>query len=125
MSNEKTYKARIKHKSDITSNWQIVETTFIPLEGELIVYKDYTSEEYVDSNGQITYRTVPAIKIGNGQNYLIDLPFVTTGKMAEMIFHMDNKNIHVTETEKEFWNNKLNCELGDVTDDDLLIFNRN
>lgn len=117
-------KTRFKSKTDTTANWEIIQTSFIPFDGEVIIYKDYASEEYVTSNGHISTRTIPAMKVGNGQNYLIDLPFLTSGKMSEVIMHMEDSSIHVTPQEKEFWNNKLNCELGETADEDMLILNR-
>ena len=58
---------RIKLKRDTTANWNAA-TTFIPLEGEIILYTDY----YTDSGGVIH----PNLKVGNGSSLLSDLPFV-------------------------------------------------
>ena len=95
--------ARVQMKRDTTANWNAVGTTFIPLEGEIIVYLDYQT----DGNG-VTY---PGIKIGDGNAYLVDLPF-TTGKIENILnTHIADTDIHVTVAEKTFWNNKLNTHV--------------
>lgn len=44
-------------------------------------------------------------------------------QMKSAIAHMKNKNIHLQPGEREFWNNKLNCE--DEVSGEELILNRN
>ena len=97
---------RIKLKRDTTSNWRSVESTFIPLDGELIVYTDYRTETYLDSEGQSHSRNIPAFKVGTGNAYLGDLQFAV-----------------VTPEEIAFWNNKLNVD-ENVTNEKL-VFTRN
>ena len=96
-----TINTRIQLKRDTTANWTLVHGTFIPLEGEVIIYTDYRSETV---NG--VTRNIPGMKIGTGNAYLGDLPFVT-----------------VTSEEILFWNSKLNME--DTITDETLVFNRN
>ena len=60
----KEFKTRIACKHDIAANWSRA-TNFIPLAGEIIVYD-------CDLNADQTY---PRIKIGDGRNYINDLPF--------------------------------------------------
>lgn len=57
-------KTRIKHKHDIEANW-LKATNFVPLAGELIVYD--TDEKHL----------IPRFKVGDGENFLVDLPFST------------------------------------------------
>ena len=40
MADNKVMNVRIKLRSDLTANWNAVEDTFKPLEGEVIFYKD-------------------------------------------------------------------------------------
>lgn len=96
--------ARIQLKRDTTANWNKVKGTFIPLEGELIIYTDYRTETYTDS-GVTRTRHIPAFKVGTGNAYLGDLAFAI-----------------VTPEEIAFWNNKLNID-ENVTDEKL-VFNR-
>lgn len=97
---------RIQLKRDTKSNWSNVESTFIPMEGELIIYTDYRTETYIDGNGQTKTRNIPAFKIGTGNAYLGDLQFAV-----------------VTPEEIAFWNNKLNVD-ENVTNEKL-VFTRN
>lgn len=96
--------ARIQLKRDTTANWNKVKGTFIPLEGELIIYTDYRTETYTDG-GVTRTRHIPAFKVGTGNAYLGDLAFAI-----------------VTPEEIAFWNNKLNID-ENVTDEKL-VFNR-
>ena len=100
----KQLNTRIRLKRDTTNNWRSVEGSFIPLDGELIIYTDYRTETYTDNGVQKT-RNIPAFKIGTGNAYLGDLAFSI-----------------VTPEEIAFWNNKLNID-ENVTDEQL-VFNR-
>lgn len=100
---------------DTTENWQ-QRTSYVPIKGEIIVYSD---RNVIDG---VNY---PGIKIGDGLAYVVDLPFV--GQDSELTLlglinaHIEDMDIHVTEEEKNFWNNKLNYSI----DGEKLIFNRN
>lgn len=111
---ELTLKARLLAKRDTTAAWN-AKSGFIPKNGEIIIYTDH--ETIVDGS---TTKYVPGVKIGDGLAYLIDLPFSTDAVSKELIEHKSNSTIHVTSSDKNFWNNKLNCE---VVNDEL-IFNR-
>lgn len=63
MAIEKQIKSRIIHKHDIEANWNRAET-FIPKQGEIIVYD-------IDEN-----YTYERMKIGDGKTTIINLPFV-------------------------------------------------
>ena len=84
---------------DITDNWN-QRTDYIPSKGKIIIYLD-KNKKIID-NETIN---VPAIKIGDGLAYLIDLPFIDD----LFIDHINNINIHITEEKQAFWNNKINC----------------
>ena len=99
--------ARVQMKRDTAANWSAVGTSFVPLQGEIIVYLDYQT----DGNG-VTY---PGIKIGDGNAYLVDLPFVTENIENILNAHIADTGIHVTAAEKTFWNNKLNTHVNSET----------
>lgn len=63
MANEKTIKTRLLQKIDTEENW-LKAINFIPLKGELIVYSKDNNYPY------------DRIKIGDGINTVINLPFV-------------------------------------------------
>lgn len=115
-----TVNARISHKSDTTENWNAART-FIPLRGEIIIYTDHGQID--DGYGNLI--NVPGVKVGDGQAYLIDLPFVGAETRYEILTelrqHTNNTEIHVTAADREFWNNKLNYTVNNGN----LIFNRN
>lgn len=119
----KDLSARIKSTIDFKENWEQIETTFIPLNGEVIVYKDYESIDVEDNNGGTHTHYIPAMKIGNGINYLYDLPFLTSGESEEIQQHINNHTIHVSVADREFWDNKLNYN--STIENDVLEFNRN
>ncbi len=99
-----------------TAEWRS-KLSYIPAEGEVIIYTDKSS--YVDENENTVY--IPGIKIGDGQAYGIDLPFVGDDIVRALAEHARNTDIHTTAEEKAFWNNKLNCLYAEET----LTLNRN
>lgn len=84
--------------------------SFIPKPGEIIVYLDHgtVQQDGVDI-------PVPCMKIGDGNAYLADLPFIgddVAGQiMRDLTGHINNTTVHITDEERTFWNNKLNCEV--------------
>ena len=71
---EKTLNTRIQHKHDVEANWKKA-TTFVPKEGEIIIY---------DKDANYSYQR---IKIGDGTSTVTALPFVTTtvnGKIGDV-----------------------------------------
>ena len=88
--------------------------------GEIIVYSDYQT---VDGT------VIPGIKIGTGNAYVGDLPFVDEDTRVTLLAHIGNADIHVTAAQKTFWTNKINIDdsyeiiHGDL-EDETLIFTR-
>lgn len=115
-----TIPVRYKLTRDTTANWN-AHRDFIPMRGEVIIYTDHGHIE--DGFGHMI--NVPGIKIGDGSAYLIDLPFVNDDVryqiLTELREHSQNTDIHVTQNEKTFWNNKLNYTINNGN----LILNRN
>lgn len=118
-----TINSRIQNKKDTTANWNAARG-FVPLAGEVIIYTDYkTIRKEID--GEMTDVHVPGVKIGDGQTYVQDLPFVDTELRDRLMEHINNQDIHVTLREKLFWNNKLNVDDTSEVVDTALVFNRN
>ena len=112
-----TINARILAKNDTTSNWNMVRGSFTPKKGEIIIYNDYQTV-----NGQL----IPGIKIGTGNAYVGDLPFVDEDTRATLLAHIGNADIHVTAAQKSFWNGKIDVdETNGEVSDETLIFTRN
>lgn len=105
-----------------TAEW-ITQSSVIPTAGTILIYTDHGT--YTDENDNNI--TVPGIKISDGSTPLIDIPFVGDDIHKEIMDTLNNHindNIrHITAGERDFWNNKLNCE--DIVINNNLIFNRN
>lgn len=105
-----------------TNEWANQSSAVFPA-GTILVYTNAGS--YINDNNDTII--VPKIKISDGSTPVIDSSF-----LGDEIYHeiMDtlndhiNDNIrHITAEEREFWNNKLNCE--NTVNDNNLILNRN
>lgn len=100
-----------------TAYWNS-QLDYRPPEGMLVIYTDYQS--YEDDQGNIVY--VPGFKIGDGNAYLIDKPFVGEADSKLLQEHIEDIGVHIQPGEREFWNNKLNYN---EPEGDLLEFTRN
>ena len=123
-----TVNTRIQLKRDTTANWNAARG-FVPLRGEVILYTDYYSYEK-EIDGRTRTVLVPAIKVGDGNAYVQDLPFVDEDLRDMLMEHINNMDLHVTLGEKNFWNNKINVDdayeaVHDELVDEMLILNRN
>lgn len=92
----------------------------IPDEGQIIVYLDYRSKEV---DGRTVY--IPGVKIGTGNAYVQDLAFIDEGIAEDLMAHITDSEVHVTQFERNKWNNKLNVDDASEVVDGALIFNRN
>lgn len=103
-----------------TAGWNS-NPQYLPKAGEICIYTDAVIVTD-DLGNTIAY---PDIKIGDGNTYLIDKPFVTAGVRYTLLNalydHENNHVIHITQEEREFWNAKLNYEESGET----LVFTRN
>ena len=72
---------------------------------------------YTDARTDAFGSHYPDYKIGNGIGYLYDLPFANN----PIYEHMNNTTVHITQEEREFWNNKVRTDLTQQSDG-LLIF---
>ena len=106
------YATALNMKYNTTEYWN-ANGRWIPAAGEVVIYSDgnsYTSND-------VTY-TSPALKIGDGEAYLADLPYAYSNFQE----HISNTNIHITAEDRAFWDNKLN--LDDVVINETLLLNR-
>lgn len=91
-----------------TATWNS-QPQLISAKGFIYIYSDYRQNE----QGQ----NVPAMKVGDGNAYLIDMPF-----SDELLYeHLADNIRHITQQEREFWNNKVRCFTSDIQDD-VLVF---
>ena len=78
--------SKITYFSDTTANWA-TKTSLVSAANVFYIYTDYQTI----TQGSSTIN-IAGVKIGDGNAYVVDLPFVT-----------------VSQAEKEFWNNKVRC----------------
>lgn len=83
------------------------QLTLVSKPNTLYVYTD----RQIDSGGNV----IAGIKVGDGNAYVIDLPFIDSVVME----HISDSDIHITSAERNFWNNKVSCY---YTGTDQLIF---
>ncbi len=83
-----------------TESWNR-QPLLIAEEGVVYVYSDHGSV-LVDGSPV----DVPAIKIGDGSTYLIDLPFVDADLSEDFQDHINNTTVHVTAEERILWNKR-------------------
>lgn len=81
----------------------------------LYIYRDYK---------QVDGIKVSAMKIGDGTSYLIDLPFIGEGISQRLENHIADTISHITDQERDFWNNKVTA-LEDSVDNENLILSKN
>ena len=79
----------------------------------IYVYTDH--QKKTDSWGRVT--DIPGIKIGDGKAYLIDLPFVDDIYLS----HINDSTIHVTQDEKNRWNNKVRAIVTRIDPENLIF----
>ena len=109
---------KLKVKVGTTEYWN--STKFIPDAGQIVVYTDKGTKTV---DGETVY--VPGIKIGSGSAYVQDLAFVGDDIASDLIAHIGDENIHVSDHDRTLWNNKLNVtDFAEVVDN-VLVFNRN
>ena len=84
----------------MTGEWN-AQKGLIGKKDHIYVYTDYETLDGVD---------IPALKIGDGKAYLIDIPFAD-GNATALLDHVKNKIVHLTAEERAFWNNKVTCFL--------------
>lgn len=97
---------------DTTAHWN-AQTMLIAKRGHVYVYSDYLTIDETD---------VPAMKIGDGTSYLIDLPFAS-GNNDLFSEHVNNIVRHITADERTFWNNKVTCFVSQA-DPTCLVFSK-
>lgn len=93
------------------------DISYIPQKGEVRLYLDKTT---ITQDGQTI--TIPGIKVGDGLAYGVDLPFLGDDILQQLLDHIANTSLHITQQERIFWNNKINCE--EEVSEETLILNR-
>ena len=100
---------------DTVAGWNAKPTLTSKL-GTVYVYTDYKT--ILDLQGGVI--NIPAIKIGDGNAFLIDLPFMG-GNEDEFLQHINNNQIHITQAEREFWNSKVRPVVTQESNERLIL----
>lgn len=91
-----------------TARWNS-DPTRIAKRGYVYIYSDWKT----DTDGQY----LAGIKIGDGSAYLIDLPF-----LDEIYYkHLEDRIVHITQQEREFWNDKVRCYIDPINPENLIF----
>lgn len=100
----------IKGKNIIsgTTEWWSQHSSMISQEGFIYIYTDHQRLNGAD---------IPGVKIGTTNAYVIDLPFVDDVYSA----HIADTIIHITNEEREFWNNKVTAYVDPTKEDKLIL----
>ena len=101
--------------SDTTEGWNSNINT-IAEKGHLYVYTDHHKVD----NGDGTFTDVPAMKVGDGTSYLIDMPFISTDDYDLLMDHINNWQIHVSENDRTRWDQNLSAQVNESRE--CLIF---
>ncbi len=105
---------KLGFRVDTKQNWDS-QRNLISEQGVIYFYTNYKARQ-LENN---IIQNIPAMKLGDGKAFLIDLPFMG-GDTIEFEQHIKNKTIHITQQERQEWNNKIVCS---VTDDNLVFEN--
>lgn len=117
MSVSSILKSRIIIKHDTTANWED-NPLFVPFSGEFIVFSD----AFQKKDGTL----LPGVKVGDGSTTVLELPFISSDfeEIQDIIDdHINNTVVHITQEERERWNDKVDCRYDE--DETLLFFKDN
>lgn len=91
-----------------TATWNS-QPQLISKRGYIYIYSDYKQNEQEQN--------IPGFKVGDGSAYLIDMPFADDLIQK----HLSNNIIHITQEEREFWNNKVRCYIDPLNEHNLIF----
>lgn len=100
-----------------TAHWE--ENDIVPQSGVIVIYSDYKT---VEIDGQSIL--VPGMKVGDGKKSLSTIPFVGVKTELQVLNHIADEVRHITQEEREKWNNKINIDESDIEENENLIINR-
>lgn len=106
---------KISYQMRTAAEWN-QDPQFMSAQGVLYIYMNYGQTQ----EGQ----PLTGLKIGDGNSYVIDLPFISGGAITsqEMKQHIQNQTIHITQFERNSWNNKVTTY--NYVQNENLIFSR-
>lgn len=95
------------------------EPLTISEQGAIYIYSNYKNNNGIN---------IPGMKIGDGLAYIIDLPFITDASteainnvISLLNNHVASTDIHITQAERDFWNNKVTASLNEANLEELIL----
>lgn len=101
---------------DTTANWNL-QSDLITERGAIYIYSDYTYIE--DGAGNLI--PIAGLKIGDGTSYLIDMPYESEASSTMLIEHIADSTAHITDSERNKWNNKVTAFMDESQPDTLVL----
>lgn len=95
---------------DSTVAWS-TQTSYVPPKGQLIIYMDGTTVDGV---------TYPKFKVGDGNAYVVDLPFTEGDFEAQLQAHLANQSAHLSAIDRTKLENSVVVSL---EDENLILSN--
>lgn len=92
------------------SYWQ-EHSSFIGKKGDIIIVSDYKKKDN---------KNIAGIKVADGLAYAIDLPYVNDILGTELTSHINDTVIHVSQDDRDRWDNKVSARMGD--NDTLILY---
>ena len=92
-----------------TEHWN-KQKTLIAVKGMIYLYSDF--KKVTGENGKEYY--IAGVKVGDGNSYLIDIPFLNSDSVA-MAEHISNTKIHVSPADRLLWDSKYKISEKDGT----------
>ena len=80
----------------------------------------YVTTDYKTVTKDETTYNIPAFKIGDGNGYIVDLPYATVDEQT-FFDHVNDRVVHITQGEREFWNNKNRVEIDENNPECLVM----
>lgn len=99
---------QVNVRFNTTSGWNS-QPSYRTEENTIYIYTDYQ----VDEDGNY----LAGIKVGDGGSLLIDKPFLDQLYLQ----HIYDRSCHITQEEREFWNNKVRCYYSEIEDGTIIF----
>ena len=109
------FDTKLNFKSMTTAQWA-TQTQLVSQPNTIYIYTDHHTKS--DGNGGTI--DIAGFKLGDGQAYVIDLPFLNVDEEA-FNEHVNNALVHITNSERTSWNNKCSCFI-DNNNTETLVF---
>ncbi|MCI7768560.1 MAG: hypothetical protein MSJ26_11360 [Oscillospiraceae bacterium] len=92
------------------------QTELVGKKSHIYVYSDFGETEI---DGEKV--AVPNIKIGDGNAFLIDNPFLTASVDELLKMHIDDSSVHISADERDLWNSKVRCFIDPESPENIIF----